>query len=225
MMRQSLPVPKKTPHRHKSVLTFRDGKVDIPVGCEVDKLGLTFCSLPPGSVSVRTVLPDLWAGHLGIIPGDIVMAVNGRSVLDLPRADFMRMLQERPLTFTLGRMNLVASQAKPNREPPPKVKRPKGQSLAMPEASHLMNNKPSLSITTQNGLLPIFEAKNPGHEADITFEAKSYKPFVANMTLEAKNPRYSSKITTPHGSTTSNCCFIFLSTIPCIITFWPSLHF
>jgi len=85
--------------------------VEVNADCEVAVLGLTFDTLPPGLVVVSEVLPDCWAELSGLEAGDVVTAIQGRSVLNLPEDEFVSMIQERPLALSVSRPNKEAGQS------------------------------------------------------------------------------------------------------------------
>lgn len=99
---------------YKCVLHGRRSNIGcrtVEADCEVAKLGLTFDTLPPGLVVVSEVLPDCWAELSGLEAGDVVTAIQGRSVLNLPEDEFVSMIQERPLALSVSRPNKEADQS------------------------------------------------------------------------------------------------------------------
>lgn len=81
------------------------GKAEFTATHGDKSLGVAFTALPPGPLMVKTVLPGHWADDKGIETGDAFLAVNGHTVLEMSRNDFFSMMQARPVTITVGRLN------------------------------------------------------------------------------------------------------------------------
>jgi len=67
------------------------------------KLGMTFCSLPPGPLVVHTVLAGEWAEKNNVMAGETVLAVNGYDPRHLSRDEFIEIMKKRPLVLKLDR--------------------------------------------------------------------------------------------------------------------------
>merc|ERR550525_639967 len=72
-------------------------RIEFTVGFEVDKLGVSFSSLAPDTVRVKTVLHGSWADKEGIQIGDTILEVNNVKTGEMTREEFMKAMGERPL--------------------------------------------------------------------------------------------------------------------------------
>lgn len=63
----------------------------------VDKLGMTFLSLPPGKVIIKDVIPGSWADNMGFETGDELAALGGKLVSSMTADEFRKVLHQRPL--------------------------------------------------------------------------------------------------------------------------------
>lgn len=109
---QALPdppeLPLQRPGAKKAMRSF-----ELTAGVADSKLGICPVGSPPDAVTVGKVKPGSWADAAGLRPDDEIVNVNGRPLLEfdwpalahdaLPRADFERVLRERPLTMVFAR--------------------------------------------------------------------------------------------------------------------------
>eukprot|EP00930_Biecheleria_cincta_P001706 TRINITY_DN102819_c0_g1_i1.p1 TRINITY_DN102819_c0_g1~~TRINITY_DN102819_c0_g1_i1.p1 ORF type:complete len:323 (+),score=24.93 TRINITY_DN102819_c0_g1_i1:44-1012(+) len=97
--------------QHEMSSKINCGTVEVKADSQVAVLGLVFDALPPGLVVVSEVLADCWAELRGLEAGDVVTAIQGRSVLNLSQDEFVCMIQERPLVLSVRRPNAEADQS------------------------------------------------------------------------------------------------------------------
>jgi len=70
--------------------------------------GLTFMSLPSGSVIIQTVAPNSWAGDIGVKPGYEIVKIDGEPVAKMPAEMFEdRLNGARPLSLEFARAQLT----------------------------------------------------------------------------------------------------------------------
>jgi len=65
------------------------------------KLGLSFRSLPPGTVIVKEAQAGTWASFANLRPGDELQAINGIEVAGMARVEFFNVMQQRPLSLRI----------------------------------------------------------------------------------------------------------------------------
>jgi len=73
------------------------------VGKDVDSLGVTFFSLPPGTPIINRVMPGSWAEAQKLRAEDELVCMNGSRVAEMTRHNFCKRIQERPLTLDVSR--------------------------------------------------------------------------------------------------------------------------
>ncbi|CAE7343338.1 unnamed protein product, partial [Symbiodinium necroappetens] len=66
---------------------------------DVDKLGMSFQSLPPEPVIVNKVATGGWAESVGFLGGEEIIVVNGESTIAMSSEDFKAALRVRPLVL------------------------------------------------------------------------------------------------------------------------------
>jgi len=91
--------------RSRTGSSVTHGKSHLVVDEQCSSLGMSFNAFPPGPVVVKTVLPGCWADEQGMEPGDAVLTVNGQSVRDMERDEFISAMQSRPLKLAVGRVS------------------------------------------------------------------------------------------------------------------------
>merc|ERR1719433_771831 len=69
----------------------------------VPALGLRPEGVPPDRIFIGAVEPGGWAVRAGVAPGDELIEVNGRRVVDMSEAEFRATRSKRPLTLVLQR--------------------------------------------------------------------------------------------------------------------------
>merc|ERR1719433_886327 len=72
---------------------------------EVASLGISFSAMPPKRVMVKTVQGCSWAEQQNLRSGDVVVAVNGRTVEDMKQGEFVAAIRSRPLTLSVEARN------------------------------------------------------------------------------------------------------------------------
>lgn len=76
------------------------GRIVLEAPCSVDKLGLSTQGVPPNVILVDNVMAGGWADTQGVVLGDRLVAVNGRSVNcqnSITAEDFKSAMAARPL--------------------------------------------------------------------------------------------------------------------------------
>eukprot|EP00928_Gymnodinium_smaydae_P046253 TRINITY_DN30811_c0_g1_i1.p1 TRINITY_DN30811_c0_g1~~TRINITY_DN30811_c0_g1_i1.p1 ORF type:complete len:346 (-),score=57.37 TRINITY_DN30811_c0_g1_i1:93-1130(-) len=71
--------------------------LECTVGSDVESLGISFRSFPPGHVVVKDTVPGAWAAANAISLGDQLELCNGQEVVLMTRADFICLMRSRPL--------------------------------------------------------------------------------------------------------------------------------
>ena len=74
---------------------------ECEAGDEVRELGIFPAAFPPDPVEIYSVTEGSWASRQGVVPGDILVAINGQLVPD--KKDMKRLMRERPLRLTFQR--------------------------------------------------------------------------------------------------------------------------
>jgi len=83
--------------------SMSEGEIfEVTAGEDVDRIGVAVLTLPPSEVLVKRVQPGLWAEKVGILPHDIILAVNGVSVHVMTEDEFKEALQYRPVTLRVS---------------------------------------------------------------------------------------------------------------------------
>eukprot|EP00434_Breviolum_minutum_P033352 symbB.v1.2.029511.t1/scaffold3239.1/size60467/2 len=82
------------PKRHGTI-TVRE----LTAGPEVSKVGFGVASLPPEPVVVKKVTARSWAAEHELRSGDVLLEVNGLQMSEMSRAQFLSLMETRPLGF------------------------------------------------------------------------------------------------------------------------------
>lgn len=81
--------------RHGSILVK-----EVTAGEDVQKIGFTVPSLPPQLVIVKNVIAGSWAAKQKVVPGDVLISVNGINVTEMTADEFKAYMQGRPLDLS-----------------------------------------------------------------------------------------------------------------------------
>lgn len=81
--------------RHGSILVK-----EVTAGEDVERIGFTVPSLPPQLVIVKNVIAGSWAAKQKVVPGDVLISVNGIHVTEMTADEFKAFMQGRPLELS-----------------------------------------------------------------------------------------------------------------------------
>lgn len=82
------------PKRHGTI-TVRE----LTAGPEVSKVGFGVASLPPQLVVLKKVTMKSWAAEQQLTAGDVLLELNGLQTSEMSKAQFLSLMETRPLCF------------------------------------------------------------------------------------------------------------------------------
>lgn len=79
----------------------QEHEIEIIADSAVKKIGMAFGQLPPGPVTVKTVAAGGWAETRNVVPGDVLVEMNGKDLEHMDADTFKHEMQMRPLSLIL----------------------------------------------------------------------------------------------------------------------------
>jgi hypothetical protein len=86
---------------------------EIQAGHDVEKLGFVLHRFPPDEMKIVRIIPGSWAEKSGMLPGDVIVVLNGVRVQYLNYARTLEILRKRPLRVLLERECCYGMDASP----------------------------------------------------------------------------------------------------------------